>query len=104
MSIVTDIENGILSTAAPVVIAFTTAGSTATAATIPTGTTIELCSTEDCYIAFGATPTAASTTHYLPAKTIRRFRMHGTLKIAARGVINSGSLYVSNVILAGEMA
>lgn len=104
MSVITDIEPGVLSTANPVIVTFTTAGSTATAAAIVSGTTVELVANEDCYIAFGATPVGASTTHYLPAKTIRRFRLHGSLKIAARGVINSGSLYISTVILAGELA
>ena len=105
MSIVTDLEPGVLSTVSPTIVSFTTAGSTATGAAIASGTTVELCSTEDAYVAFGTSaPTAASTTHYLPAKTIRRFRMHGALYIAARGVINSGSLYISKVILAGEMA
>jgi hypothetical protein len=105
MSIITDIEPGVLSTVSPEIVAFTTEGSTSTAAAIPTGTTVELLATEDCYYAFGTSaPTAASTTHYLPAKTIKRLRMHGALFIAARGVSNSGSLYVSKVILAGEMA
>jgi hypothetical protein len=104
MTIVTDFEPGILSTANPVIISFTAAGSTATGSAIATGTTVELLATEDCYIAFAASPTAASTTHYLVAKTYRRFRLHGALKIAARGVINSGSLYISTVVLAGELA
>ena len=105
MSVITDLEPGILSTADPTIISFTTAGSTATGAAIATGTTVELCSTEDCYIAFGTSaPTAASTTHYLVAKTYKRFRLHGALFISARGVINSGSLYISTVVLSGELA
>jgi hypothetical protein len=104
MSVITDLEPGILSTADPTIVSFTTSGSTATAAAVPTGTTIELLATEDCYLAFAASPTAASTTHYLVAKTYKRFRLHGALKIAARGVLNSGSLYISTVVLSGELA
>lgn len=105
MSIVTDLEPGVLSTVDPEIVSFTAAGSTSTAAAIPSGTTVELLATEDAFIAFGTSaPTAASTTHYLVAKTYMRVRMHGALFISARGVINSGSLYVSKVILSGEMA
>ncbi len=105
MSAITDLEPGMPSTASPTIISFTTSGSTATGAAIASGTTVELMSTEDVYYALGSSaPTAASTTHYLPAKTIKRIRMHGAMYISARGVVNSGSLYISKIILAGEMA
>jgi hypothetical protein len=102
MSIITHFEYGMLSYEDPIIIPFTTSGSTSTAAAVPHGRTVELYASEDCYIAFGSTaPTAASTTHSLTAKTAIRYTMHGDTYIAARGMINSGTLKISTVVLSG---
>ena len=98
MSAITYIDPGQLSTADPTIIAFNTSTSTATAAAISAGKTIEVVSTENCYIAFAASPTAAATTHFLVANTYKRFRLRGDYKIAAFGQVNSGSLYISVVL------
>ena len=97
--IIQEINPGILSTADPVIITFTTSGSTATGAAIAAKTIIEVVATENCYVAFGTSaPTAASTTHFLVANTYRRFKLDRALYVAARGVINGGFLYIATVI------
>lgn len=100
--IVTSIDYGMPTYAAPEIITFSTSGSTATAAAIPHGTTVELFALEDCYIAFGATaPTAASTTHRLAAYEARRYTMRGPTFIAARGMINTGTLAITILAFGG---
>jgi hypothetical protein len=98
MSAITYIDPGQISTADPTIIAFNTSTSTPTGSTIASGKTIEVVATENCYIAFGASPVAAATTHFLVANTYKRFRLRGDYKIAALGQINSGSLYISVVL------
>ena len=102
MSIITFIDHGMPTYAAPEIINFSTSGSTASADAIPHGTTVQLHATEDCYIAFGATaPTAASTSHYLTKDTHMPYTMHGDTFIAARGVLNTGYLRITILTTAG---
>lgn len=100
--IVTHIDHGMPTYAAPEIITFSTSGSTATVAAIAHGTTVELFATEDCYLAFGSTaPTAASTTHRLAAMEARRYTMHGPTFIAARGMVNAGTLAITILVNGG---
>ena len=102
MSVITHMDYGMPTIAAPEIINFSTAASTATAAAIPHGTTVQLHATEDCYLAFGpATPTAASTTHYLTKDTHMPYTLHGDQFIAARGVLNTGFLRITILVTAG---
>ena len=61
-------------------------------------THVRVVCTVDCFIVFGATPTATSSKTYLPADTVEFFKVPdgGTTKLAAlREGSTSGTLYVT---------
>lgn len=62
------------------------------------GTTIiRLVSTTDCYLKFGATPTAVATDMLLPANVVEYFGATPGVKIAALQRSASGVLYVTEM-------
>ena len=80
-------------------ISFTTAGSTATTNNLNSNTVvIRVMATADSYVAIGpaASVTASSASVYLPAFLPEYFRVdqNAGLKVAARGVLASGTLNV----------
>ena len=102
MSTITSIDHGMPAYGAPEILTFTTSGSVASAAAIPHGTTVELYATEACYVAFGATaPTAASTSHKLPADWPIQRTMHGDTFIGVRGAVAGGTLTISILRVGG---
>lgn len=83
-------------------IAFSTAGSTATADDIGSNTVVvRLVATADCYIAVGPAGSVSATTAstYLPAFAVEYFRVdqNAGWKVAARGVAASGTLNVTEM-------
>ena len=63
-----------------------------------TGTTIiRLVSTTDCYLKFGATPTAVSTDMLLPANVVEYFGATPGVKIAALQRSTAGTLFVTEM-------
>lgn len=100
--IITSIDYGMPTEAEPEIINFTTSGSTASAAAIPHGTTVELHTTENCYWGVGASaPTASSTSHFLVKDIPQRYTMHGNMFIGARGEINTGFLRITVLVMGG---
>lgn len=72
--------------------------STATAAAIGT-ILVRLVSTVDCYVAFGSTPTATTSSMFLPAKIPEYFVCATTDKIAVLEATGAGSLYRCGAII-----
>lgn len=72
----------------------TLSGSSAQSSAFGTTTkTVRVVSDTDCWIAFGASPTATTSSLYLPAKFPQVFGVVGGQKLAAIGT--SGNLYIS---------
>lgn len=91
-------ENGQLATEPELngpaqVVAYTSA-SVASAAFNASTSSVILVATTDCHIAYGAAPTAAATTMFLPAKTVLRASVRPGLKIAVIQDAAGGSLYI----------
>ncbi len=63
---------------------------------------VRLRATTDCYIAFGANPTATSSTHFLAAGETQDFAVFGGDKVAAIKSSVAGSLFVSEFEIALE--
>ena len=55
---------------------------------------VRLVSSADCHIAFAASPTATSSTHFLPAKEVEVWKISAGEKIA---VIGSCDLYITSL-------
>lgn len=60
-------------------------------------TVIRLVSTTDCYLKFGASPTATSSDILLPANVVEYFGASPGVKIAALQRSSSGTLYVTEM-------
>ena len=60
-------------------------------------TIIRLVSTTDCFIKFGATPTAVATDMLLPANVVEYFGATPGVKIAALQSTAAGTLYVTEM-------
>ena len=59
---------------------------------------VRLVATTDCYLAFGAGPTATTGSMYFPANTVEYFSVNpGNTKISALRVNTSGTLDVTEV-------
>ena len=56
---------------------------------------VRLFATQDCFILFGANPTALTTSHFLPAGVVEYFGCAGGDKIAAIQSSVAGTLYIS---------
>ena len=55
---------------------------------------VRLVASADCHIEFGSNPTAAATTHFLPAKEVEIWKISAGEKIA---VIGSCDLYITSL-------
>ena len=58
---------------------------------------VRVASTTDCFITFNGTPTATSSSMYLPAGVVEYFRVTPGHKVAALQRFNSGTLYVTEM-------
>jgi|GEM_PF-1073883 len=58
---------------------------------------IRLVSTTDCHIAFAASPTATTSSMYLPANQVEYFLVTGGEKVAAIRASADGTLYVTEM-------
>lgn len=58
-------------------------------------TLIELCATSNCHIVIGASPTAISTSTYLPANTVVHYTCQSTDKVSVVQDSTGGTLYIT---------
>jgi hypothetical protein len=58
-------------------------------------TVVRLTSDQPCFVAFGSTPTATTSSHYLPANVPGLFGVYPGTKIAVIESGSMGSLYIS---------
>lgn len=79
-------------------VAFNTSTSTATTNGVAADTSlVRLIADVDCYIAIATTPVAAATSMRLPAGIPEYFRVQSGWKVAARGVVTTGTLCVTEM-------
>ena len=72
--------------------------SAATSSAFATGTTVvRVVSTTDCHIIFATSPTATTSTAYLPANQVEYFKATAGEKIAAVRANADGTLYVTEM-------
>ena len=77
-----------------------TSSSAANSTAFAAGTTaVRVVSTTDCHIIFGTSPTATTSTAYLPANQVEYFKVPvpGTSKLAAIRANADGTLYVTEM-------
>ena len=77
--------------------ATTTSGSTATSAFGAQIQTIMVTATAACFVAFGASPTAATTSTYIAANTPYLFRVNGSDKCAAITGTGTATVYITEL-------
>jgi hypothetical protein len=76
-------------------VSFTSSGSAATAAVGVATRIVRLVATVDCHVAFGADPTATTSSMLLPAGSVEYVAITPGHKVAARGASASGTLHVT---------
>tara|TARA_R100000664_G_C2759750_1_gene149853 strand:- start:4815 stop:5129 length:315 start_codon:yes stop_codon:yes gene_type:complete len=73
-------------------------GSAANSSAFAVGTTVvRVVSTTDCHIIFAASPTATTSTAYLPANQVEYFKVNAGEKVAAIRANADGTLYVTEM-------
>ena len=77
--------------------ATTTSGATQTSAVGSEIQTIMVTATSACFVAFGASPTAAITSTYIAANTPYLFRVNGSDKCAAITGTGTASVYITEM-------
>ena len=77
--------------------ATTISGSTATSAFAPQIQTIMVTATAACFVDFGASPTAATTSTYIVADTPYLFRVNGSDKCAAITGTGTATVYITEL-------
>jgi len=77
--------------------ATTISGSTATSAFGAQIQTIMVTATAACFVAFGASPTAATTSTYIAANTPYLFRVNGSDKCAAITGTGTATVYITEL-------
>ena len=77
--------------------ATTISGSTATSAFGAQIQTIMVTATAACFVAFGASPTAATTSTYIAADTPYLFRVNGSDKCAAITGTGTATVYITEL-------
>ena len=77
--------------------ATTTSGATQTSAFAPEIQTIMVTATAACFVAFGASPTAAITSTYIAADTPYLFRVNGSDKCAAITGAGTATVYITEL-------
>ncbi len=75
---------------------------TGTAASITNATaahtkTIRVVATTECYIAIGASPTATTSSVFMPALAIEYFEVPPSIKVSAIRVASSGTVHVTEM-------
>jgi len=77
--------------------ATTSSGATQTSAFAAEIQTIMVTATSGCFVAFGASPTAATTSTYIAADTPYLFRVNGSDKCAAITGTGTASVYITEM-------
>ena len=77
--------------------ATTSSGATQTSAFAPQIQTIMVTATAACFVAFGASPTAAITSTYIAADTPYLFRVNGSDKCAAITGAGTATVYITEL-------